>query len=91
MNILRHADPLTSTATAQLNSSSELNPWAAPVLDAQHSRGAERLPRVMARMLLDHFGTVRRVFTAEPDEIAAVRGFGPKTAEAIRAALDTPH
>lgn len=53
--------------------------------------GLPHVGRVRARVLLDHFGTARRVFTAEPDEIAAIRGFGPKTAEAIRAALDTPY
>lgn len=53
--------------------------------------GLPLIGRVRARILLDHFGTVRRLFMAETDEIAEIRGFGPKTAEAIRAALDTPY
>lgn len=43
---------------------------------------------VRARILLEHFGSVRRLFRADPEEIAAIRGFGPKTAAAIRRALD---
>jgi excinuclease ABC subunit C len=47
--------------------------------------------------LLKHFGSVRRLRAAGVDEIAALPGFGARTAAAVRAALDggadarTPH
>jgi DNA repair protein RadC len=41
--------------------------------------------------LLQHFGSVRRVNTADMADIATVRGFGRKTAGAICATLDTPY
>jgi ERCC4-type nuclease len=44
-----------------------------------------------ASTLLQRFGSVRGVFTAELADIAAIRGFGRKTAEAIRTTLDTPY
>lgn len=49
------------------------------------------LPRIgptKASTLLQRFGSVRGVFTADPTDIAAVHGFGQKTAEAIGAALE---
>ncbi len=39
------------------------------------------------KALLKHFGSVKRLRTASPDEIAAVPGIGPKTAVTIAAAL----
>jgi ERCC4-type nuclease len=53
--------------------------------------GLPGIGRTKARALLERFGSVRGVFTAEVADIAAIRGFGRKTAEAIRAALDTPY
>ena len=42
----------------------------------------------MARKLLDHFGTARAVFGAHESELVKCKGVGPKTAQAIAAALD---
>jgi excinuclease ABC subunit C len=53
--------------------------------------GLPRIGRTKARALLGRFGSVRGVFTADVADIAAIRGFGRKTAEAIRAALGTPY
>jgi ERCC4-type nuclease len=53
--------------------------------------GLPRIGPAKARALLTRFGSVRGVFAASPAEIAAIPGFGRKTAEAIRAALDTPY
>jgi Fanconi anemia group M protein len=53
--------------------------------------GLPRIGRGKARLLLERFGSVRGVFTASAAEIAAIRGFGRKTAEAIRSALDGPY
>jgi hypothetical protein len=53
--------------------------------------GLPRIGRTKASILLRRFGSVRGVFTADAADIAAIRGFGRKTAEAIRAALDTPY
>ncbi|WP_448207167.1 ERCC4 domain-containing protein [Azospirillum sp. sgz302134] len=53
--------------------------------------GLPRIGRSKARALLRRFGSVRGVFAAQAADIAAVRGFGRKTAEAIRAALDAPY
>ncbi|WP_129839101.1 excinuclease ABC subunit UvrC [Streptomyces sp. RFCAC02] len=39
------------------------------------------------KALLTHFGSVRRLRAATPEEIAEVPGIGPKTAEAVAAAL----
>ena len=39
------------------------------------------------KALLAHFGSLKRLADATPEEIAAVPGIGPRTAEAIRAAL----
>ncbi|MHA6794827.1 excinuclease ABC subunit UvrC [Pseudonocardia bannensis] len=40
--------------------------------------------------LLKHFGSVRNLKAADADEIAAVPGFGPRTAAAVLAALNGP-
>jgi excinuclease ABC subunit C len=53
--------------------------------------GLPRIGRTKASTLLQRFGSVRGVFTAELADIAAIRGFGRKTAEAIRTTLDTPY
>jgi ERCC4-type nuclease len=53
--------------------------------------GLPRIGRAKARALLERFGSVRGVFTADVADIAAIHGFGRKTAEAIRAALDAPY
>jgi ERCC4-type nuclease len=42
----------------------------------------------LARKLLAHFGTSRAVFAASEEELRQCKGVGPKSAEAIRAALD---
>ncbi|MFR9724230.1 excinuclease ABC subunit UvrC [Streptomyces sp. MS19] len=39
------------------------------------------------KALLKHFGSVKRLRTATPEEIAEVPGIGPKTAETVAAAL----
>ncbi len=52
----------------------------------------EGLPRVgpiQARKLLAHFGTPARVLGASAEELAAVAGFGKKSAETIWTALHT--
>jgi ERCC4-type nuclease len=49
-----------------------------------------RLPgvsQVGARRLLEHFGSVRALAAANAEEIQAVRGFGPKRATDVEAAL----
>ncbi|MDN5749486.1 MAG: helix-hairpin-helix domain-containing protein, partial [Pseudonocardia sp.] len=38
--------------------------------------------------LLKHFGSVRKLKAAPADEIAALPGFGPRTAAAVLAALN---
>jgi len=43
-----------------------------------------------ASTLLWRFGSVRGVFAADAADMAATRGFGRKTAEAVRVGLDTP-
>jgi Fanconi anemia group M protein len=53
--------------------------------------GLPRIGRGKARLLLERFGSVRAVVDATEDEIAAVKGFGRKTAAAIRAALDATY
>jgi ERCC4-type nuclease len=53
--------------------------------------GLPRIGHTKASTLLQRFGSVRGVFTADQTDIAAIRGFGRKTAEAIRVALDTPY
>jgi len=52
------------------------------VLDSIPGLGAAR-----RKVLLTHFGSVKRLAAATPEEIAAVPGIGPRTAEAIAAAL----
>ena len=47
----------------------------------------ESLPEVgpkTARALLDEFGTVENVFTAEEEELSQVEGIGEPTARALR-------
>ena len=44
-----------------------------------------------ADSLLTHFGTLRKVITAEPKELMVVDGIGPKTAEKVYRILDTPY
>jgi len=53
--------------------------------------GLPRTGPMKASTLLQRFGSVRGVFTAAPTDIAAIRGFGRKTAEAIRTTLDTSY
>jgi Fanconi anemia group M protein len=47
--------------------------------------------QVGARRLLEHFGSVRALAVASPDEIRAVRGFGPKRSAAVANALAHHH
>ncbi|MGQ0575888.1 MAG: excinuclease ABC subunit UvrC [Pseudonocardia sp.] len=54
------------------------------VLDAVPGLGPAR-----RTALLKHFGSVRKLRAAEVDEIAALPGFGPRTAAAVHAALNT--
>ncbi len=50
------------------------------------------LGEVRRKALMAHFGSLKKLRTAQVDEIAQVPGFGTKTAVAIKAALDTqPH
>ena len=53
--------------------------------------GLPGIGRTKAGALLQRFGSVRGVFTADAADMAAIRGFGRKTAEAVRAALDMPY
>jgi excinuclease ABC subunit C len=46
------------------------------------------LGEVRRRTLLSHFGSLKKLRSASVEEIAAVPGFGTKTALAIKAALD---
>jgi excinuclease ABC subunit C len=39
------------------------------------------------KALLRHFGSLKRLSAARPDEIAEIPGIGPRTAEAVVAAL----
>jgi excinuclease ABC subunit C len=54
----------------------------ASALDAIPGLGAAR-----RKALLTHFGSVKKLAEATPEEIAAVPGIGPRTAEAIATAL----
>ena len=54
----------------------------ASALDAIPGLGATR-----RKALLTHFGSVKKLAEATPEEIAAVPGIGPRTAEAVSAAL----
>ncbi|HEX8004034.1 MAG TPA: excinuclease ABC subunit UvrC [Mycobacteriales bacterium] len=49
--------------------------------------GVPGLGETRRKALLKHFGSVKRLRAATPDEIAAVPGIGPKTAVTIAAAL----
>lgn len=44
-----------------------------------------------AKKLLEHFGSVERVFTATAEDLRQVKGVGPKTAEQIRELLVFHH
>ncbi len=57
----------------------------ASTLDAIPGLGATR-----RKVLLTHFGSLKRLAAATPEEIAAVPGIGPRTAQAIAAALADP-
>ena len=57
----------------------------APTLDAVPGLGPSR-----RTALLKHFGSVRKLRAAGVDEIAALPGFGPRTAAAVLAALHGP-
>lgn len=46
------------------------------------------LGEVRRKALLSHFGSLKKLRTATVEEIAAVPGFGPKTAQAIKIQLD---
>ena len=62
---------------------------AADLPDLQR-RVVEMLPgsgMVMARTLLQHFGSFERIFAAEPDDLTEVRGLGKKKAKAIHQVL----
>jgi excinuclease ABC subunit C len=48
------------------------------------------LGEVRRKSLLRQFGSLKRLRAATVDEIAAVPGIGPRTAEAIKAALEQP-
>ena len=54
----------------------------ASVLDEVPGLGETR-----RRALLRHFGSLKRLRAASPQEIASVPGVGPRTAEAVVAAL----
>jgi hypothetical protein len=62
----------------------------APDLPDQQRRVIEMLPgcgRVMARDLLQHLGSVRRIVNATEDELRGLRGIGAKKARAIARVL----
>jgi excinuclease ABC subunit C len=46
------------------------------------------LGEVRRKALIGHFGSLKKLRAASIDEIAAVPGFGVKTAEAIKVKLD---
>jgi excinuclease ABC subunit C len=54
----------------------------ASALDAIPGLGATR-----RKALLAHFGSLKRLAAATPEEIVEVPGIGPRTAEAIATAL----
>ena len=49
--------------------------------------GVPGLGETRRKALLKHFGSLRRLSAATPEEVAAVPGIGPRTAEAVVAAL----
>jgi ERCC4-type nuclease len=54
----------------------------------------QSLPKIgpeRAEILLEHFGSVRRIFQATRRELLSVRGFGEKTVQAILELLDTKY
>ena len=46
------------------------------------------LGELRRKALIKHFGSMRKLRAARVEEIAAVPGIGPKTALAVKAALD---
>jgi excinuclease ABC subunit C len=52
--------------------------------------GVPGLGETRRKALLRHFGSVKRLAAATPEEIAEVPGIGRRTAEAVLAALDPP-
>jgi DNA excision repair protein ERCC-4 len=69
------------------------DPHHAPSRQAKAKRKRTRQVRLLqtlpgvggerARLLLDHFGSVRACFEAQMDELQKIDGIGPKTAQAI--------
>ena len=50
--------------------------------------GLPSVSAVLAERLLEHFGTVRKIFEADVKELMEVKGVGEKTAQEIRRVLD---
>lgn len=53
--------------------------------------GLPGISAVLAKRLLEHFGTVEGVMTASEEELQKVRGIGPEKAKEIREVLTTPY
>lgn len=53
--------------------------------------GLPGVSAVLAKRLLEHFGTVERVMTASEWELQRVQGIGPEKAREIREVLTTPY
>lgn len=53
--------------------------------------GLPHVGPVLAEKILEHFGSVRRVFCASEEELKEVDGIGPKIAKDIVKTLDSPY
>jgi len=67
---------------------------SAASLPGMQRRVIEMLPgcgRVMARALLQHFGSIRRIVHASVDELCKIKGIGVKKAKSIRQVLEAEY
>jgi ERCC4-type nuclease len=55
-------------------------PWSKPVLRLM---GIEGIGEETAKLLIEHFGSLGRVCNADPEELSALPGIGPKKASQI--------
>ncbi|MFH0896546.1 MAG: ERCC4 domain-containing protein [Candidatus Bathyarchaeota archaeon] len=53
--------------------------------------GLPRIGPVLGKNLLEHFKTVRAVFSSSREEFMNVKGIGPQIAEGVMKVLDTPY
>ena len=54
-------------------------------------QGFPKIGPLMAKRMLEHFGNVRKVMTADRDALLEIEGIGKSTADTIRNILDKPY